>query len=1106
MNKVSALAALLAAVAVVSYSPTIAQDAPREAPALTNARMLRFPDVSATHICFVYAGDIWTVPKAGGGATRLSTAPGEEYKPRFSPDGRSIAFSANYDGNMDIYTLPVEGGYATRLTHHPAADLMVDWTPDGKSIIYSTSATSPTGRYAELYKLSAKGGLPEKLAVPYGDNASMSPDGGSVAFNPWSVDFRTWKRYRGGMASRMWTFNLKTHEAVEISNTGANFGNPMWHGDRIFYLCDEGEAARNNIWVYDVKTAKRSQVTFYKDFDVRFPAIGPEDIVFEHGGRLHLLDLKTTKPRPVDVSVVTDGATLRPRLASASGSVANSGVSPLGERAVFEARGDIFTVPAEHGVTRNLTRTPGIFERYPSWSPDGKLIAYWSDRGGEYELTTQPAEGGPETTHTKLGPGYRYVPQWSPDSRRVAFIDQTMRIRLHDFETGKTHEVDKGLWTYHGALERFRVSFSTDSRWMAYSRGQDNSNDAIYIYDTTTHQSRKVTSAYYNDESPAFDPAGNYLYFVSGRSFNPIYSDIDNTWIYTNTQVLMAVPLRRDVKSPLATRNNDESSPRPEPRREARDDSKPKPPVGIDFEDFERRGIELPAQTGRISNVQAVEGRVLYLRRPRTGSADRNSSLVSYDLESREERVIDENVGNFEVAAGGRRMLVESRGSFSIRAIQGGSGARGGRGAGEGEPDPARRDRMALSLADMQCTVDPGAEWRQMFIESWRLQRDFFYDRSMHGVDWPKVREQYGALLGQCVTRWDLNYLISEMISELNASHTYNRGGEAESGPSVNVGMLGCDYALEQGRYRIVKIYDGAPWDSEVRSPLNESSLGIKQGMWLLAVNGVEIDTSRDPWAAFQGLAGKVVALTINDKPSVDGARVVHVTAMDSESRLRYLSDVEATRAKVETASGGRIGYVYVPDTGRRGQTELVRQLRAQFKCEAMIIDERFNGGGQLPDRFVELLDRPALCYWGVRDGADWQTPMFAHQGPKAMLINGRAGSGGDAFPYFFKRAGCGKLIGTRTWGGLIGITGAPRLLDGGSVTVPTFGIYNTEGEWIIEGYGVDPDIEVVAHPTKLAKGEDPEVDRAVKELLDELKTNAPKPPAKPKYPDRSGK
>lgn len=1105
MNKVYALAALLAVLAVTSsHTPTVAQDAPRETPPLTNARMLRFPDVSATHICFVYAGDIWTVPRAGGNATRLSSAPGEEYKPRFSPDGRTIAFSANYDGNMDIYTLPVQGGYATRVTHHPASDLMIDWTPDGKSIIYSTTATSPTGRYSELYRVSASGGLPEKLSVPYGDNASMSPDGGSVAFNPWSRDFRTWKRYRGGMASRLWTFNLKTHEAAEISNNGANFGNPMWHGDRIFYLCDDGEVARNNIWAYEAKTGKRTQITFYKDFDVRFPAIGPEEIVFEHGGRLQLLDLKTLKPRTVEVSVVTDGATMRPRVVSVSGNVSNSGVSPLGERAVFEARGDIFTVPAEHGVTRNLTRTPGVYERYPSWSPDGKSVAYWSDRGGEYELVTQPAEGGPETTHTKLGPGYRYVPQWSPDSGKIAFIDQTMRIRMHDIATGKTHDVDKGLWTYHGELERFRVSFSACSRWMAYSRGQDNSNDALYIYDTTTNQSRRVTSAYYNDQSPVFDPVGNYLYFVSSRSFNPIYSDIDNTWIYTNTQVLMAVPLRKDVKSPLATRNNDESSPRPEPRREGRDEAKPKPAVEIDFEDFERRAIELPAQTGRFSSVQAVEGRVLYLRRPRNGSADRNSALVSYDLESREERVVDENVGNFEVAGGGRRMLVESRGSYSIRTIQG--GGRGGSSRGASEEDPARRDRSALSLADMQCTVDPVAEWRQMFVEGWRLQRDFFYDPGMHGVDWAKVREQYGAMLDQCVTRWDLSYLLGEMIGELNASHTYNRGGETESSPSVTVGMLGCDFTLEQGRYRIATIYDGAPWDSETRSPLSESGLGIVAGAWLLAVNGVELDTSKDPWAAFQGLAGKAVALTVNDKPSLEGARVINVTAMSSESRLRYLSEVETTRARIEKASNGRIGYVYVPDTGRRGQTELVRQLRAQFKCEALIIDERFNGGGQLPDRFVELLNRPALCYWGVRDGADWQTPMFAHQGPKAMLINGRAGSGGDAFPYFFKKAGCGKLIGTRTWGGLIGYTGVPRLMDGGSVIAPTFGIYNTDGEWIIEGYGVDPDIEVIAHPTRLAKGEDPEVDRAVAELLNELKTNPPKAPPKPKYPDRSAK
>jgi tricorn protease len=1107
---VAVLALLLPALCLTSQSP-VAQDAKVPSPDFLDARMLRYPDVSDRHLCFVYAGDVWLAPRDGGAAWRLTTARGEEYKPRFSPDGSHVAFSGNYDGNTDIYVLPVAGGVARRLTHHSGADMMIDWSPDGRSILFSTGAFSPTGRYTQLFTVPVTGGLPSRLPVGWGDNGSFSPDGAQIAFTPWSQDFRTWKRYRGGMAGKLWTFDLKTLDAVELSAGDANFSTPMWHGERVYYLCDGGPERRNNLWVYETRARKHTQLTRFADYDVRFPALGPDRIVFEHAGSLHYLGLSDHQVRQVRVSVATDGATLRPRVVDVSGAVRNAAVSPNGERAAFEARGDIFTVPSEHGVTRNLTRTPGVAERYPAFSPDGKLVAYWSDRGGEYELTSQPAEGGPETVHTKLGPGYKYTPQWSPDSRKLAFIDQTMRIRYHDLDTGQTIELDKALWFYHGALENFRVTWSADSRWLAWSRGLDNSNNAIFVYDTRDKKRVQATSGYYDDYGPAFDPEGKYLYFVSGRSFNPIYSDIDNTWIYTNTAVLMAAPLRRDVKSPLATRNNDESDRKPEERRPdgPREPAKVAP-VEIDLDDsfgLERRAVTLPATPGRYGQLQAVAGKLLYLRRPRTGSADRNNQVVSYDLESREERVIEENAGLFIVAAAARRMLVESRGAWTIRNIGGGGfggSGRGGRGGQAGPPPEGEpRDRLALNLADMQVTLEPMAEWRQILLEGWRIQRDYFYDPGLHKVDWQAVRRQYEALLPQCVTRWDVNVLLGEMIGELNASHTYRSGGDEESGASLSVGLLGCDFALSGGRYVISRIYDGGPWDSEARSPLNEPGLNIAAGTFLLAVNGVEVDTSKDPWAAFAGLGGKTVELTLNDKPQLEGSRRVVVQTLTSESRLRYLAAIEETRARVDKLSGGRIGYVYVPNTGRDGQTELVRQMRAQFKKEALIIDERWNGGGQLPDRFVELLDRKVLNYWGVRDGADWQTPMFAHHGPKAMLINGRAGSGGDAFPYYFKAKGCGKLIGTRTWGGLIGMTGVPPLIDGGSVTAPTFGIYDTKGQWIIEGYGVDPDIEVIAHPSKVARGEDPELERAIEELTRELAANPPRHPPKPSYPDR---
>jgi tricorn protease len=625
----------------------------------------------------------------------------------------------------------------------------------------------------------------------------------------------------------------------------------------------------------------------------------------------------------------------------------------------------------------------------------------------------------------------------------------------------------------------------------------------VFVYDSKDMKSHQVTAGYYDDWGPAFDPEGKFLYFVSGRNFNPIYSDIQNTWIYTNTQQVFAMTLRKDQKSPLATRNDEESDEdAPDDKEGKKDKNRPIEAVVIEFDELERRAVKLPFEPGQYSSLQPIKGKLLLVRRANNGAADRKRSILSYDLKERKVKTVQEGINNFIVAASGKKMLVSARNSWKIRGTGGGGNWPRGGDSGDSE----KKNDSTLKLGNMACTVDPVAEWRQMFVDGWRIQRDFFYDPNMHGVDWPAVRKQYGDLLDQCVTRWDLNYLLGEMIGEINASHTYRWGGDSESAESLNVGLLGCDFDLVNGHYKISHIIDGAAWDSEARSPLNEPGLNIEAGSYLLAVNGIPPDTSKDPWAAFQGLGGKTIALTLNDKPDTDGAREVFVKTITSERRLRYLEAIERTRKSVADATDGQIGYIYVPNTGRNGQNELMRQMRAQFKAKALIVDERWNGGGQLPDRFVELLNRPILNYWGVRDGADWQSPMVAHNGPKAMLINGRAGSGGDAFPFYFREAGCGKLIGTRTWGGLIGYTGVPGLIDGGTVIAPTFGIYNTKGEWIIEGYGVDPDIEVVSHPTSLAKGGDPQLERAIDELLKELKDKPPVTPKKPEYPNRSGK
>ncbi len=1069
------------------------------ADAQIDARLLRQPDVSATEVAFVYGGDIWVVSKEGGVALRLSTPTGEESFPRFSPDGQWIAFTGNYDGNQDIFVMPTKGGLPTRLTHHPDPDRMLDWYPDGKSVLFATPMTSEKQRFNKLYRVPATGGLPEVLPVPYGEFGSISADGTTLAYMPMSRDFRTWKRYRGGTAPEIWLFGLSDSQAKNLTQNNANDGQPMWHGSTLYFLSDRDVNLRANIWAYELDTDTVRQVTHFEDFDIHFPAIGPDDLIFENGGRLYVMDLATETAKPIDVKVVTDRATLRPRPVKVGDQLTGGDISPSGKRAVLAARGEIFSLPAEHGVVRNLTRTSAFAERHPAWSPDGKTIAYFSDRTGEYQLTFRPADGsGEEKTLTELGPGYRYTPMWSPDSKKIVFIDNLQVIHLYDVESGSLTEVDRGLWMTHPPLNRFEVSWSSDSRWFAYSRGLQNRQSAVYLYDTDAGESHQVTTGYVGCSNPVFDPEGKFLYYLSDRTFQPDYSDFDPTWIYANSTNIVAVPLRADVASPLAPRNDvegnsddeekDDYEGEEEGKDEKKDDEKPKKAeaVKIDLEDFEARAVVLPPDAGNYSSMAAVKGKVIYQRQPRTGSDSEKSPIVFWDLEDREEKTILDNADGFGVSADGKKMIVLSGGTVAIVSVA-----------------PKQKMDKTLATSSMEMIVSPPEEWRQIFNDAWRLERDYFYDPNMHGVDWPAMRERYGALLDDVITRWDLNFIIGELIGEINTSHSYRGGGDVERAQRRGVGLLGVDWELADGAYRIAKIVTAAPWDSEVRSPLAEPGVEVSEGDWVLAVNGTLIDTSMDPWAAFEGLAETAVILTVNDRPTLEGAREVLIETLGSESRLRNLAWIERNRRKVDDATDGRVGYAYVPSTGRGGQTELFRMFRAQYKKDGFIIDERFNNGGQIPDRFVELLSRPLYNFWAVRSGVDWQTPTIAHTGPKAMLINAWSGSGGDAFPYYFRAAGLGPLIGTRTWGGLIGYSGCPALVDGGRLTVPTFSFYNTDGDWDVENYGVDPDIEVVDDPSLMFDGGDPQLDRAIAEVLKALDENPPVRPERPAYPVR---
>ncbi len=1053
-----------------------------------DARMLRNPDVSETQIVFVYANDLWVVNKEGGTAARLSSPKGLEGFPKFSPDGKEIAFIGNYNGNNDIYTIPAKGGIPTRITSHGYGDRLLDWYPNGDELLFASSRNSERQRYSQFYKISVDGGMAEKLPLAYGEFASLSPNENKIAFTKKSRVFRTWKRYRGGTAADIWIFDLKSFESENITANIANDEIPMWHGDKVYFLSDRGKENRFNIWSYDTKTKATEQLTKFSGYDIHFPSIGPKEIVFEAGGALYLLDLATGKEKEVKVEVVTDHISLTPELKKAAPYFQSAWIAPDGKRVVVEARGELFSVPAEHGPVYDLTNTTGVAERYPAWSPNGKYIAYWSDKSGEYELTIKDMENPTEEKKlTSYGEGYRYRIYWSPDSKKMAFVDQSMKINIYDMDADESYVADQGLYMFEGNLRGFGVSWSSDSRYVTYSRGVDNRNSAIFIYDTKIKKARQVTSGYYSDHNPSFDPEGKYLYLATNRSLSPIYSDLDNTFIYPNTTQLAAISLRKDVPSPLAPRNDvveikkEEEKKDDAKKEDDKKEDKDKEELKIDFDGFEERLVILPPKAGNMTNVTAIEGKVLYHRFPNSGAAEKSSPVYIYDLKEREEKTLIDDVNGYMVSADMKKALVFKGETVAVVDIK-----------------PGQKMDKPLPLDQMAMEVDPKAEWKQIFTDVWRFERDIFYDKNMHGVDWDEVKDKYSKMLENAVTRADVNYILGEVIGELNASHTYRWGGDQENGKRINTGYLGIDWALEDGAYKIAKIIKGAAWDNEVRSPLDMPGVDVKEGDFILAVNGIKIDVNKEPYAAFAGLAGKTVELTVNSKADFDGAKKVVVNTLEDESRLRHLAWIEKNRKRVEKATNGKIGYVYVRSTGIDGQTELLRQFAAQIDKEGVIIDERFNSGGQLPDRFVEILNRKPLAFWAVRDGRKWKTPSTAVYGPKVMLINGWSGSGGDAFPDYFKKSKLGPLVGTRTWGGLIGITGAPTLIDGGGFTIPTFRMYDPDGKWFLEGHGVDPDIEVDDDPTAMAKGKDPQLEKGIEEVIRLLKKN---PPVDPEYP-----
>jgi len=1033
----------------------------------------------------------------------LASPKGQEFWPRFSPDGETVAFSGNYDGNVDIYAIPVNGGIPRRLTYHPGMEEMSDFTPDGKvAFIARRSFHHPWAQ--SMFVVDPDGGPSEELPLPYVAYGTFSPDGEWVAYGPWTRQGRTWKRYQGGRNENIWLFNLKSLESEELIEGPGTEALPMWREDKIYFISDSGPYNRLNIWVYDVDSGSKRQVTSFKRFDVKWPSIGPREIVFENGGKLHLLDLATEKTREVKVHIPGDHPGIRPRMHDVSRDLHGASISPTGKRVGLQMRGDIWTAPAEHGLPRNLTRTDGVAERGPSWSPDGKWVAYFSDRSGEYELTLIQSDGkGEEEQLTKGSDRYLMNIGWSPDSKMLTYQDKTGALYLYDIDSGKSKFIDRHAWA-----RDVWTDWSQDSSWMAVCiPDEDNGLSVIKLYDVKDGKLHTVTSPFFNTAYPAFDRNGDWLYATVRNELSPIYGDYDHhaTWIYANSTRVIAYPLRDDVKSPFLPESDEEEFAADEEEEaedtdedaDADEDAEEEEPedegLKIDLDGFEARGILLPMEAGNYGYPQGGENKFFISRWPRAGSKG-EGQILQYDMGEKKETSVLQGAGEFGLTADGKKMLVFKGKQLFITK------------AGPG----AKLDKP-IRTKGMLAHINPRSEWKMVVMDAWRIYRDYFYDPGMHGVDWEAVGKRYVAMVEHATCRDDVSYIIGEMIAELNVGHAYYWTWPEDMGPSVSVGMLGCDYELvtdARGNqaYRISRIVRGGDWDSDAVGPLSQPGIDVNEGDYLLAVNGIPVSTDAEPWAALQNLAGKTVTLSVSSQPMLDDeAREVLVTPLSSDIQLRYRDWVERKRAYVYEKTGGKVGYIYLPNTGIQGQNELMRAFIPQFTMDGLIIDERWNGGGQIPTRFIELLNRPVENYFWRHEGKPYRYPTVTHAGPKVMLINQDAGSGGDMLPYLFRQQKLGKLVGTRTWGGLVGLSGNPMLIDGSYATVPNIAFYEVDGTWGIEGYGVDPDIEVPINPTLEAKGIDHQLDKAIEVILDELRTKPWVDIDHPPFPDRSG-
>jgi tricorn protease len=1045
--------------------------------------LLRMPTVSAQQVAFVYAGDLWIVPRSGGEARRLTIEPGLETNPYFSPDGRWIAFTADYSGDEDVYVVSADGGDPRRLTYHPGADIVEGWTPDGKSVVFASTRDSHSF-YDRLFTVPMEGGFPTPLPPPMAERGAYSPSGDRLAYNPirdiWTED--TWRRYRGGQEPFIWIFDFKTEEIEPVPHPNANDTWPMWIGDAVYFVSDRDGTM--NLYRYDTKTKAVRALTHYTDFDIKYASAGAGVVVYEQAGRLHLYDPATDATSDLAIHVAPDLPATRPHFTDAVPFIQSADISPTGVRAVFEARGDVFTAPAEKGDVRDITRTTGVAERDPAWSPDGSKIAYFSDAGGEYHLVVRDQSGlGPETTIKLDGPTFYYTPVWSPDGKRIAYTDKRLKLWYVDLARQQSVVVDSE--PYEHPERSLTPAWSPDGKWLSYARRLDNHLRALFLYDVAGGRTHQITDGRSDAISPTFSLDGKYLFFAASTNYgmNTGWIDMSSIERPVRRSLYVAV-LDATAKSPFAPESDEEpvapAGAKPDTAKTAHDST---PATKVDLDGIDQRILALPVPERDYSGLAAAAGgRLFYLEDVPT---EDGLVLHRFSLKDRKAEDFLGGVSGYRVSHDGKKLLYGAHHSYGIVATDG----------------KAKVGDGTLDLSGMQVYVEPRAEWAQMLDEFWRIERDFFYDPGMHGADWPAIRERYRPWLTFVGDRDDLNYIIAQMMGEIQVGHSFVGGGDRPPITTVPVGLLGADFTVENGFYRLSRIYSGLNWNPNLRAPLTAPGTSVAVGDYLLAVNGRELRTPTNVYSLFENTVDRQTVLTVNARPTMDGARTVTVVPVAGDGALRNRAWVEGNLQYVDSVSHGRVAYVYMPNTADGGYTYFTRYYFSQLDRDATVIDERFNTGGDVADFVEDMLNRPPLAYMATRQGRVFASPLASIFGPKVMITNEYAGSGGDAMPLYFRRRGLGKLVGKRTWGGLVGIYDYPTLMDGGHVTAPRIALFSPTGEWDAEDVGVPPDIEVEMTPKLVIHGHDPQLEKAVEVVLQELRDSPPPPRARPHPP-----